>query len=424
MVGRQADSDVQFDPHQDLEVSGRHAEIFVENGEWIVRDLDSRNGTYVNGRKVREHRLRDGDRITFGWKGPETEFRATGAPAAAAAPATRSVATDVSGSDVYAQNRQLRRISTILAIGLIAAIGIVLVQRARGGDWQEERASLLERIDSALATGDSAASRLAGEREGLMSALRESQQEVMRVRRDVQSAGPGDGAVVDGLRRQVQTAMAALERQQLAASLDYEGIERRARHAVARIWVEYGDGSIATGSAFAVRTDATLITSGHVITGSTAGSRPRRIAVQFSDSDQIWPARVLAVDDDADVAAIRIDNIVGDVPVVPSLNMRDDTLRAGAPVAMIGFPLGGATWPGEKDSRMADPLTTAGVIRDVTADQIEIQGYGAAGASGSPVFDATGAVVAVVFGGRREASGQILITVPASAVNRLLEALR
>jgi pSer/pThr/pTyr-binding forkhead associated (FHA) protein len=36
------------------------------DGGYALVDLGSTNGTMVNGRKVREHELEDGDRITIG----------------------------------------------------------------------------------------------------------------------------------------------------------------------------------------------------------------------------------------------------------------------------------------------------------------------------------------------------------------------
>ncbi len=46
-------------------VSGRHAQIFLAEGRWVVLDLASKNGTYVNGERLSDVPvpLKDGDVI-------------------------------------------------------------------------------------------------------------------------------------------------------------------------------------------------------------------------------------------------------------------------------------------------------------------------------------------------------------------------
>ena len=47
--------------------SRRHAEVYADGDDFLVRDLGSKNGTFVNGEPVeRPHRLRPGDRIGVG----------------------------------------------------------------------------------------------------------------------------------------------------------------------------------------------------------------------------------------------------------------------------------------------------------------------------------------------------------------------
>lgn len=47
----------------DNRISRRHVEITVQGEQAVLRDLGSTNGTYVNGARVTEHRLQDGDKI-------------------------------------------------------------------------------------------------------------------------------------------------------------------------------------------------------------------------------------------------------------------------------------------------------------------------------------------------------------------------
>ena len=75
-VGRHPSNDLRFDPEQDLDVSTRHAVIARSGNHWVVRDLQSRNGTLVNGHKIAgDTKLDDTDQIRFGAEGPKVEFR-------------------------------------------------------------------------------------------------------------------------------------------------------------------------------------------------------------------------------------------------------------------------------------------------------------------------------------------------------------
>ncbi|MFN8472112.1 MAG: FHA domain-containing protein [Anaerolineae bacterium] len=62
-IGRGADNDVIL---AEREVSRHHAEIRKEGESFVVTDLGSTNGTFVNGQRItRPMRLRDGDLITI-----------------------------------------------------------------------------------------------------------------------------------------------------------------------------------------------------------------------------------------------------------------------------------------------------------------------------------------------------------------------
>ncbi len=50
-------------------ISRTHAEIAVQSGEYLLRDLGSKQGTYLNGNRVEESQLTNGDRIQLG--GPQ-----------------------------------------------------------------------------------------------------------------------------------------------------------------------------------------------------------------------------------------------------------------------------------------------------------------------------------------------------------------
>jgi signal transduction histidine kinase len=62
-IGRGAGRHVQL---PDPQVSSSHAEVVVRDGQWLIRDVGSKNGTLVNGASVTEHVLRPNDRIEIG----------------------------------------------------------------------------------------------------------------------------------------------------------------------------------------------------------------------------------------------------------------------------------------------------------------------------------------------------------------------
>jgi hypothetical protein len=62
-VGRQRDNDLSL---ADEGVSHRHCEFVAEQGFFVARDLGSQNGTFLNERRVREAKLRDGDEVRIG----------------------------------------------------------------------------------------------------------------------------------------------------------------------------------------------------------------------------------------------------------------------------------------------------------------------------------------------------------------------
>ncbi len=94
----------------DKESSRRHCQLEKVDQGWKVVDLESRNGTRVNGKFVNQHLLRPGDAITIGkttmtfedpnWKAPEGDellkYAAASAPVAAPPPPAAADNTPVS----------------------------------------------------------------------------------------------------------------------------------------------------------------------------------------------------------------------------------------------------------------------------------------------------------------------------------------
>ena len=62
-VGRVEDNTFQI---ADASVSSHHAEIILRGSELLIRDLNSTNGTFINGEKISEAVLQPGQTLRFG----------------------------------------------------------------------------------------------------------------------------------------------------------------------------------------------------------------------------------------------------------------------------------------------------------------------------------------------------------------------
>ncbi len=62
-IGRKPENDIQID---NLAVSGKHSMIITILDDSFLEDLGSTNGTYVNGKLVKKHALKDGDVLAIG----------------------------------------------------------------------------------------------------------------------------------------------------------------------------------------------------------------------------------------------------------------------------------------------------------------------------------------------------------------------
>lgn len=452
-LGRHPLSDVRFDVDRDLDVSSRHAAILAKTEGFVLQDLGSKNGTFVNGKRVAHDTvLVDGDVIGFGEKGPSVEFhilerdvpntagasaeqaagrssnaravvaaqRPTDAPPPPAPEATgrRSSTAVRVAIEVARQTKQLR-LTTKLLFGalVVVAAGFGFLQWQGRRERAVELAAILARYDSAAAD----AARTRAQLEGVEQALRDSRGETERIRRQLETGAGGNETV---LRTQLDAAIARQRQIIGAAAVDYRTISQRNRNAVAIVLVEFSETERYSGTAFAVDSQGTLITNKHVLTGEDGTRTPRRLGVIFSGSKQFFQARVLGVSDEADLGAIKVD-IAGGTPRVAGIATDPRALQQGDPVAIIGYPLG-FDLPMDRVGELpvAAPTLTAGTASKVLSNLVQVDGYGAPGSSGSPIFDRDGRVVAVLYGGVRESQGKIIYSVPANFVIDFLATLK
>ena len=457
-VGRHPDCDLAFDAHKDIDVSGKHAEFVTIGPRTVVRDLGSTNGTWINGVRITgDSEVYSGDTIAFGEHGPVADVviadgavrpqlaspatrvssggvagpvAGAGAAPPAASPAAAAVAkltplgtpprsTQMKiNAAVELTTRKMQRTLIVVAMVLGAAgIGAYLYAKKQGDD---RILQLTASYDSAMATFNKALADARGKAGGMDTVLMRQAVEMRALR--AQLAAGGSREEVDLLSRRLREKQRDGHLAATAAQMDLSAIYEKNGKAVALIIVEMPNGDRSAATAFSVDEKGVLVTNRHAVKDLATGAMAKRIAVEFNDTQSWLPAHVVSVSDgEDDIAILQLDR-PGPFPVVAGVALATDVLRNGQPLAIIGFPLGvdiGIEGTGFKGKARAslNPGTVSKLMERLT----QIDAYAAQGSSGSPVFDARGIVVGVVYGGPTDAQGKIVYAVPPA---RLLAEIR
>ena len=411
-LGRDASSDIRFDPDRDTEVSARHAELVFGNGRASVRDANSTNGVYVNDRRIRgEQMLADGDVLRLGADGPQIRYELRPAESGANSSTTERVAVAV--------GRQTRALRVALGATLLvtgAATVAVWKSGRAGAERDTEMVQLRRRNDSLSIAIDRDMGAMSGRLAGLDTALAGAKRESDHLRTRLAEGAPADSVTLLAERvGRAETRRGAIA---AVAQMDYEAIARTSGRAVVMIAVQMPDGSLYSGSGVGVSADGMILTNRHLVRGDTEDP-PQRIAVIYADTREWLPAHVERVAADADLAMLRIDRR-GSFPFVDRVAPRAPPV--GAPVAIIGYPLGASTpMDGGRDRIIARSTLGVGTVSKSIASVLQIDAFALEGSSGSPVFAGDGSIAGLVYGGAPDAGGRIVYAVPSGGIRALLK---
>lgn len=274
-------------------------------------------------------------------------------------------------------------------------------------------------VTGAMAWRRTAAAR---QRELVARAVR-SDSAAASLRRAIAAMRPRDSIFAAELaRRALPPGSATAEEarvQRAVTSVDFAAIHARNGSAVARVASDL-DGTPAAGTAFGLSADGALVTNRHVVVAAS-GARARRVRVIYANTAEWLPAHVTRVSGTDDLALIQLD-APGRHPAVTGVSPNGLLARAGSPAAAIGYPPAvDAPLEGTGQRPAARTTTMAGMIGRLLPDLLEIDAYAGRVSSGSPVFDARGDVVGVVYGGAPESKGRIVYAVPWSRLAAFLE---
>lgn len=435
-IGRHPINDLRFDADRDLDVSSRHAELRAVGDRHVIVDLGSTNGTFVNGAPVDSERpIFDGDVITFGADGPQAEFRVV---QDVSAPSTRvSTAARAHGADgrratppaagraptevriamaVEKQTSSLKRL--VVAVASLVIIGAVVAVWITRRSAEETRAQLTALLASNDSLSRSLEARLT--ETGIASAsLEAARAETERLAQELR-AQQARGGDVSGAASRVRDAQA---RTAQLATIDYASIAEANQRAIVFLVVEFPDSARTTGTGFNLLPEGLIVTNRHVVQ-TADGTQAQRIAVAFDGTSGEWKrASIEIVSETDELAFLRLTS-PGTYPTVKGVAQSPDAVSVGDPVAILGYPLGNSTVGMGGSINTMRPTATLGVgtVSRRVDGTLQLDAFAAQGSSGSPVFDARGLVVGVLYGGATESGGRIVYAVPQSRLAAQLPA--
>ncbi len=129
--GRHPDSDVAFHARRDIDASAHHAALRAEADRFLLVDLGSSNGTFVDGESIDRHELHVGVavEVVFGEGGPRCRVLILGeqddapdadAPMADDSPAPRK-------AHAHARSRSRLLLYAALAVSVIVLAGAAVL---------------------------------------------------------------------------------------------------------------------------------------------------------------------------------------------------------------------------------------------------------------------------------------------------------
>jgi pSer/pThr/pTyr-binding forkhead associated (FHA) protein/S1-C subfamily serine protease len=438
VIGRAAGCTVPLRTVADTVVSKHHAVVEIDAEGAAISDLGSRNGTFLNGKKITGRTiLNPGDRLMFGWTGPLFEVRAIGErvmkegegapyqperqPPKTLGGMVASAEDEARGSGaaramVFARtllSQMVRESSTVFRVTTILLLVVLL--GAVGFAWRSlSRQNQLSQVRLA-----SAEQELVEQRRHNEEVERRAQAEITRLREELAGARRAavSRAVLDSLETRLRDAEARARAagNGAGAGSDFARVARDNQRAVGLVVVRFADGDSVMGSGFAITRSGYFVTNRHVVQSDRG--LPRSVEVTQANDNVAQSAEVVVISSapDQDVAILRIRGFRGQP--VRSVDWYGRGAHQGAPAAMLGFPLGAQL--ALDANRVVRTTMFAGIISQTGSDWIRFGGTTFNGASGSPIFNADGDVIAVHFGVLRDGPG-LGFSVPMNRVRRWL----
>ena len=183
--------------------------------------------------------------------------------------------------------------------------------------------------------------------------------------------------------------------------------------------VQVAAGRTGSGSGVVFAADGLVVTNAHVVSGKN-GRRPVGEFQVALPTGPVVAAKLLAMDNDLDVAVLKIEQLEGNLPELQPIELGDSqALRAGQWVMAMGYPWGVAG------------VAAAGIVIGAGSDQREAPGAGKdwivvdlalrPGHSGGPLVDHQGRLIGM---STMMAGLEVGMAVPAHIIGEFVERVR
>jgi V8-like Glu-specific endopeptidase len=125
ILGTDPSCDVRFDPTWDKEVSPRHAQITIQNGECWIDDLGSSTGVWVGGKKIVREELNGSVEISLGQNGQRLKIDVPVMVKQASVP----VAAHQAHAHVSNSKSSSKAVPIVIGLAAALAVGFVFIKQ-------------------------------------------------------------------------------------------------------------------------------------------------------------------------------------------------------------------------------------------------------------------------------------------------------
>jgi S1-C subfamily serine protease len=309
---------------------------------------------------------------------------------------------------VQKQTGRLKQMVIGLAVFVVAGGAVAAWFAMQAAESQREQFAALLSANDSLARALEQRLTQTGVADAALRAARAESERLAKELRGLQQSG-GDISAISAEMRSAQVRTSSISR------MDYSAVTAANKAAVVFIAVQWDDAGPTSGTGFNILPSGLIVTNRHVVR-NRSGARAERVAVVFDGQQGAWrEATIEYVSETDELALLRLVR-AGNYPAVTGVARDGGDVKLGDPVAILGFPLGTSTagMTGNIDELRPEATLGVGTVSKTLADVLQLDAFAAQGSSGSPVFDARGLVVGVLYGAAAESGGRIIYAVPAA----------